>query len=367
MIYRLGSLGDTIVALPAVRFVAKVYPGAQRCMLTNYSVNAKAAGMSSVLENTGLIHQYIEYPLRTRNIRAIWRLWQRIREYKPDVLVYLAEPRGRWRVLRDLIFFRLCGIRRIVGKPTSYGEGRPRQVSEGRFEFKGATLLRRLEELGSGELDEERAFSLDLTGQEIDAARALVGGPVAGKPILAVSIGAKVDVKDWGDDNWASLLSQLNGRLTNWVLVMLGSTDEFARSDELAGCWSGEAFNLCGKTSVRMSAAVLKVASLYLGHDSGPMHLAAAVGTPCVAIFSARNWPGEWFPYGDAHQVIYHSRPCQGCRLSECVERDKECIRSISIEEVEQSVGRILGMTGYSVGQPRGSEPGGLPRVADRQ
>jgi ADP-heptose:LPS heptosyltransferase len=64
------------------------------------------------------------------------------------------------------------------------------------------------------------------------------------------------------------------------------------------------------------------------------MHLAAAVGTPCVAIFSSQNLPGEWFPYGKIHKVLYRDIECGGCRLTICIEREKACIRSISVEDV---------------------------------
>jgi len=50
---------------------------------------------------------------------------------------------------------------------------------------------------------------------------------------------------------------------------------------------------------------VLRLVDVFLCHDSGPMHLAAAVGTPCVAVFSRHNPPGRWFPYGPDHTVLY--------------------------------------------------------------
>jgi ADP-heptose:LPS heptosyltransferase len=64
------------------------------------------------------------------------------------------------------------------------------------------------------------------------------------------------------------------------------------------------------------------------------MHLAASVGTSCVAIFSARNRPGIWFPFGSAHQLIYHQTECFGCNLEVCTIEKKKCISSISIDEV---------------------------------
>jgi ADP-heptose:LPS heptosyltransferase len=64
------------------------------------------------------------------------------------------------------------------------------------------------------------------------------------------------------------------------------------------------------------------------------MHLAASVGTVCVSIFSARNRPGIWFPFGNAHEVIYHKTDCFGCNLEVCTIEKKKCILSISVDEV---------------------------------
>ena len=75
-----------------------------------------------------------------------------------------------------------------------------------------------------------------------------------------------------------------------------GAAVERERTDHLLSHWPGKRVNLCGELSVRESAAVLRSARVFIGHDSGPMHLAAAVGIPCAAIFSARNPPGRWFP-----------------------------------------------------------------------
>ena len=69
----------------------------------------------------------------------------------------------------------------------------------------------------------------------------------------------------------------------------------------------------------RETAAAFGRAASFIGHDSGPMHLAAAVGLRCTAVFSARNIPRVWFPYGDHHRVIYHRTSCAGCGLDRCL------------------------------------------------
>ena len=76
------------------------------------------------------------------------------------------------------------------------------------------------------------------------------------------------------------------------------------------------------------------------------MHLAAAVGTPVVAIFSSRNKPGEWYPFGENNTALYNKTECFGCNKVECIDRGKECIRGITIEMVLNAIGRYISHEG---------------------
>jgi heptosyltransferase III len=163
-----------------------------------------------------------------------------------------------------------------------------------------------------------------------------------GQPVIVCSVGAKVDVKDWGIPNWQRLFSCLSSRYPRHALALLGAADESAAAEATRQRWQGSSVNLCGALSPRESGAVLERAALFVGHDSGPMHLAASVGTPCVAIFSARNLPRVWFPYGSQHRVLYKAMPCGGCALDRCEERHKECIASISVPEVIDAIAATL-------------------------
>jgi ADP-heptose:LPS heptosyltransferase len=79
------------------------------------------------------------------------------------------------------------------------------------------------------------------------------------------------------------------------------------------------------------------------------MHLASAAGTPCVAIFSARNLPGQWFPARSGHKVLYHKTDCFGCGLEHCTIERKKCILSISVDEVCGAVVGLLRDKGHSL------------------
>ena len=346
LVFRPGYLGDTVVALPAFRVIANKFNDAEIRVLTQFNEDPKAAPLAQVLERTGLVHGYIRYPPGARNLDSVWKMRRDIREFSPDVLVYLAPPLvGRRKLLRDAVFFRLCGIRTLIGLPYEVELRQPLQLSDGLFEYEGLRLLRCLKSLGKIDLNSPSAFDLKLTETDASVAHRSLKTLPPDSPILALSIGAKVDVKDWGDENWRALVGRLNKLLPNWALVAFGAAIERDRSEGLLAQWRGPKTNLCGRLSVCESAAAIRQARLFLGHDSGPMHLAAAVGTACVAVFSARQLPGIWYPWGKNNRVIFRDIACRGCNLDVCSQYRKACIADISVDEVAQAVLSALNLS----------------------
>ena len=341
LIYRLGSLGDTIVALPSFHLIARAFPTADRRLLTNFPVHAKAPAAAAVMGNSGLVSGYIGYPVGLRNPREVLRLMREIRTFRPEVLVYLAALRGARAIRRDRLFFRLCGVRETVGLPRSKEEMHPRCLPGSKdLEWESMRLARSIASLGNADLDSRASWDLRLTQEErAPAARAFVPD---GRPFIAVCVGTKMQAKDWGESNWTALLTRLAESLTTHRLVMIGAKEEAEASARAAAAWRERAVNLCG-LGPRESAAILEDAALFIGHDSGPMHLAAAVDTPCVAVFAARHAPRIWFPYGPKHRVIYHQTDCFGCGLETCIAQRKKCILSVTVDEVLSAVFDALG------------------------
>ncbi len=346
LIYRLGSLGDTLVALPALHLAARAFPDAERRMLTNFPVNVKAPPAAAILENSGLVHHYFRYAVGTRSSLELLSLWWQIVRWRPQVLVYLGGARGIRTARRDASFFRLCGIRRLIGIPVTEDMQQNRTLEpDDVLEAEGARLARNLAELGDARLDDPESWDLRLSAEEqVRADEAL--HPAAGLPIIAVSVGTKVQSKDWGPENWRALLARMGALYPKHALTLSGSPPESDASEFAADGWreagGGPVINLCGVLTPRESAAAFGRAQIFIGHDSGPMHLAAAVQTPCVAIFAARNKPRVWFPYGRQHRVVYHRTDCWGCGLETCVTERKKCITSISVDEVLAEVRAIL-------------------------
>jgi heptosyltransferase-3 len=355
LVYRLGSLGDMLVALPALHLVTRAFPEAERRMLTNVPVSSKAPAAAAILEGSGLVSGYMRYAVGTRSVRELMGVWWDIVRWRPEVLVYLAGARGVKTAQRDEAFFRLCGVRRIVGVPLTEGMqrnyygaatgGKDHAMGDGHLEPEAARLVRCVGQLAAvgdiadpGRLNDPASWDLHLSAEERESAARAIGAEALGVESIAVSVGTKVQAKDWGRDNWRALLGKMAAEFPGRALLLLGAAEESEASEFAAEGWrasgGGLVVNLCGVLTPRESAAAIARARLFVGHDSGPMHLAAAVGTPVVAIFAARNIPRQWFPFGKQHRVVYHRVECWGCGLETCIEQQKKCLMSIGVDEV---------------------------------
>lgn len=342
LIYRLGSLGDTVVALPCFHLIERSFPDAERVLLSNIPVHSKAPPAAAVLGDSGLVHGYMRYTVGTRHPVELLRLAWQIRRFRPDVLIYLMPARQPKNIQRDRLFFRLAGVRRIIGLPGEQELTHRFDLSTGLYESEASRLARSLAELGDAHIKDLANWNLRLTPPEHEAATANLG-PLASNPLIVCGPGTKMQAKDWGQENWRSLLTELQQKYPGHGLALVGAQEDSIVSDYAAQEWRGPKINLCGKLTPRQTAAVLEHADLFLGPDSGPMHLAACAGVPCVIAFSARGLPGIWYPAGEQHQVIYHQTSCFGCGLETCTAEARRCLTSITVAEMAEAASRVAG------------------------
>jgi len=345
LIYRLGSLGDTVVALPCFHRIASAFPNAKRMLLSNFPVHAKAPASAAVLGDCGLVHGYMRYTVGTRKLGELFRLMWQIRRFRPDVLVYVMPLRGHKAVKRDALFFRVCGIPRIVGVPEGDTVQNRYDAETGLWEREASRLLRCIEPLGDNNVSDLRNWDLLLTDAEVRTADTLLA-PFDNRSIIACGPGTKMQSKDWGQEKWRELLERLSAEFPDHALVLIGANEDKLVSDCASSGWKGPKVNFCGELTARESAAVIRHAKLFLGPDSGPMHLAAAYDVPCAIPFASVDRRGRWFPIGEGHQPIYHDVACSNCRLQVCIEQRKECINSISVDEMFQAALRAISRKG---------------------
>lgn len=331
VIFRIGSIGDTVVALPCFHAIARAFPGYRRILLTNSVDSTRQSSVENLLNGTRLVHETLHFPAGGGNLRVSLALARQLRKLNPQVLVHLAPRTTAMQVYRDLLFFRAAGVRNIIGAPFTAGLRECAvDPNTGELEHEAERLARILAPRITVDL-RRPAWDLCLGATEEGTAERCLSGLPPWLPIVAMAPGARVAAKDWGPDRWQALIGLLRQRLPAMSLVFVGAPDERSLVERLSAQWTGAKVNLCGELTPRESAAVLGRCHLLLCHDSGPMHLAASQGTRCLALFGHFNRPRQWFPYGDDHTVIYQA----------------DGLRSIRIEQVAEAVEvAVLAMQG---------------------
>lgn len=330
-----------VIALPCFHLVARAFPQAQRVLLVGPSQFGDAGAGVSILGKPKLVHNYLEYPRHAHTIGEWLRFAWRMRRFNADALIYLMPLRPSGLVARDIRLFRLAGIRRIIGLSDNQALKPTYDSVSGNYESESSRLARSLLSLGDAAIDDPASWSLGLTAEEKGAA-AIGLGPLMRRRLIACSPGTRTQARDWGRDRWRKLLSRIHARYPDHGLAFLGDIEDEDLCDYVGWDWTGPRVNLCGKLTLRESAAAIEHARIFLGPDSTFMHLAACVGVPCVIAFSARSLPGIGYPHGRDHQVLYHRTSCYGCNLETCLAEGRRCLTAIPIAEMEAAVSRVL-------------------------
>ena len=141
----------------------------------------------------------------------------------------------------------------------------------------------------------------------------------------------------WFTKNWpTSCFSDVAVRLKNErgvSLFILGGPDDMAVCAEFERRLGGRAVNMAGKFSLPETGGLLKEMDLLIANDSGPVHMAAAVGTPTLVVFGPTD-PLRTGPYGDRHRIASVSLPCQPCFSRACHRGDVACLTGVTPERV---------------------------------
>jgi ADP-heptose:LPS heptosyltransferase len=162
------------------------------------------------------------------------------------------------------------------------------------------------------------------------------GAAPLGRGYVVVHPGASVPARAWAPERNAALVRALaaEGRR----VVVTGGPGERALTALVAG-EDGE--DLGGATDFAGLADVLANAACVVVGNTGPAHLAAAVGTPVVSLYAPTVPPVRWRPWHVAHELLYVDVPCAGCRARECPVPGHPCLGGVDVDEVLAAVGRL--------------------------
>ncbi|MXV79009.1 glycosyltransferase family 9 protein [Candidatus Poribacteria bacterium] len=149
--------------------------------------------------------------------------------------------------------------------------------------------------------------------------------------LIAVNIGTTWQTKRWDIERFETVIRELIAAVSDTKIIITGSVSEQNLVDQLP--YIDSTINLVGKTNLLELGALLEMCALCLTCDSGPMHIAAAVGTPCVALFGPTD-PMRHQPYGEGHTIIEKPVSCRPCYKRTCMQKD---VPYLCMKEIETS------------------------------
>jgi len=344
IVYRVGQIGDTVVSLPAMRAIRDLYPKDELVLLTDYHPTRRNFVPSwQILKHAGIFDKVIHYspsPLSAGTLIQFARMVQTVRKLKASRLFYLAPIRRKvWKINRDyFIFNKICGIKTSYGFKT--GEKYSRLIGSRNCENRLRRLpseMSRLLEVVKEDDDGPHKIDFHFPKRESDIHLVSWMMEIENIPkdswIIPMAPFSKMKLKRWPLERYIELGKKVLAALPDAYLIILGSNAERPMGEEICEGIGERVINWSG-LDLLTTSEVIRRGKMFIGSDSGLMHIAASVGTTCVAIFSAKDHPGMWYPYGDGHQVLRKYVPCEGCFLEDCVEMKMKCIMDISVEEV---------------------------------
>jgi predicted lipopolysaccharide heptosyltransferase III len=145
--------------------------------------------------------------------------------------------------------------------------------------------------------------------------------------------------KAWSPERFAVLGDALVQE--GFQVALVGSEPEQKVAEEVIQAGHKKFVSLVGKTTLRELAALMKKCRVFVGNDAGPMHMAAAVGCPVVALFGPTD-PAVWGPHGKSCHTIYKGLDCRECFYPGCQKGEMSCMKRISVDEVLQAVKALL-------------------------
>lgn len=343
-IHRVGQIGDILCAIPAMKAIRKAYPEADITLLTSPGEEGNP-GAAELLKGAEWIdHLYVYYSTEINSLRKIWSFADKLRYERFDIWFQLPQDLTTFKTeLRNMFFARVIGVKWAGGYHVNTLKFFVRnQAEHQRFIRESKLQCQHLKDIGIN--SSNAGFELRIPDEEYTSAERLKNefGLIEGM-IMALAPGGKRPSNRWPVERFAEIGKR-------WIaeggrLVIIGSSADRPLGERIREECGVKAVNLCGKTTLLGAAGILRLSELFVTNDSGPMHLAASVRTPCVVACSARDFPVKWYPLGEGHVVLRKDVPCSPCFLDECLNKNI-CLTEIHVDEIWEAVMSINKMQG---------------------
>jgi lipopolysaccharide heptosyltransferase I len=326
LIVKPSSLGDIIHALPTVRILRRAHPKAHIAWLVNDT-------FAPLLDRCPIIDRVIPFARRRLGrLSGIPEALRFARSLKTEGFDWAVDLQC---LLRSALLSCASGARRCTG----LADGR-----EGSTFFYNEII--KLPPPPTHAVDRYLMLPRQL-GLEVDR----VEFPLAGTPVperenlILINPGARWTTKRWPADRFAALVDALAARWPGHRLAILGSTDERPLAESIAAGAKATADILAGRTTLPELTALMRRARLMISNDTGPLHLAVAVGTPTVSMFGPTDprRTGPYPPQGGNNIVLTATTDCAACFKPRCRHAPElQCMTFITVEKAVAAAEQLL-------------------------
>ena len=337
LVVKLSAIGDVIQTLPMVEALKKRYPRASIDWLVEEEASELLFGHPAlnrviVSRRKSWLKGFFRKGEVRKTLREIARFLQELRSRQYDLVI---DNHG---ILKSGLLVMLSRGKRKIGYKPSKGISEEGSYLFTNERYKPLSIerhaLERYLDLVSqmGVPVEEAGLGYPLSPDfPLKAENLLRQKGFFSRPLVVIHPMAKWETKQWPRENFSRLISALTKKKA--TVVITGSPQDVEPVEEILGRVENSAavLNLAGKTGLKELAGIFALADLVLTPDTGPMHLAAAVKAPLIALFGPTA-PWRTGPYGDHNLVIRKALACSPCFKEKCPTR--ECMNSIGVEEV---------------------------------
>jgi 3-deoxy-D-manno-octulosonic-acid transferase/heptosyltransferase-1 len=340
LIVKLSSIGDVIHTLPSLAALRKAFPNAH----ISWVIEEASA---PIVKGNPYLDNLIVSRRKTWNENL--KKGVRIRETFQEIKFFIKQLRQRPYdividfngLLKSAILVLLSGARRKIGY-NSLQELSGLFYNEKIFENMDKHAVDRyldfVRHLGAACDNPEFYLPISEADKKNVDVLLSTAGISGDKKFVAISpMSFAGETRLWYEDRYAVLADRIIEELKTEV-VFTGSRSG-GMIDRIQSMMTNKTLNLEGKTSLLELAHLYERAELLITPDSGPMHIAAAVGTPVIALFGASAY-WRTGPYGKGHKIISANLPCSPCFLKKCSK--KKCMQDISTDHVFAAVERVL-------------------------
>ncbi len=317
LVIKPGAVGDMLQMTPLFRALKRHGPSSRTTLIVG------SGSTASLFRNDPAVDAVIVYDRAGASLLA---LWNELRKERFDLVLNFQRSNLRTWVLASAAF--PCRV--LV-----YRRARNRTVHA------VVNYLETLAPLGIPADDMALKLSLDEESRSF-AGDLFRSQGLADGPVIALNPGATHAVNRWPTRLFAALADRIQRDLGAHALVV-GGPDDIALAEEIISQCETRPFSLAGRSTLLQLGAVLERCAALVSGDTGPMHLATAVGTPVIALFGAAD-PARTGPVGAGHRIIRaKDLACAPCRSRTCSNRvPLECMEKIGVDEVLAAVEAVV-------------------------